>query len=172
MSLNVEGYIEDGIVPKNEGEEGKVDKLENNSIKMTKKDEGKKPSTPQKLKRTKGIEGVRKFSAIWDHFTINTREKNQRASCNYCAQSYASDSRKRRTSNLWSHLKSKCRKSPYRMIDKKQKTISFDTKKEVGDGDGAKIGNLKVVKYDPESIRQALASIIIRDELPDEYTIV
>ena len=52
------------------------------------------------------------------------------------------------------------------MIDKKQKTISFDTKKEVGDGDGAKIGNLKVVKYDPESIRQALASMIILDELP------
>ena len=52
------------------------------------------------------------------------------------------------------------------MIDKKQKTISFDTKKEVGDGDGSKIGNLKVVKYDPESIRQALVSMIIRDELP------
>ena len=52
------------------------------------------------------------------------------------------------------------------MFDKKQKTISFDTKKEVGDGDGAKIGNLKVVKYDLESIRQALASMIIRDELP------
>ena len=51
------------------------------------------------------------------------------------------------------------------MIDKKQKTISFYTMKEVGDGDGTKIGNLKVVKYDPESIRQALASMIIRDEL-------
>ena len=52
------------------------------------------------------------------------------------------------------------------MIYKKQKTISFYTKKKVGDGDGAKIMNLKVVKYDPESIRQALASMIIRDELP------
>ena len=51
------------------------------------------------------------------------------------------------------------------MIDKKQKTISFDTKKEVEDGDGAKIGNLKVVKYDLESIRQALTLMIIRDEL-------
>ena len=50
------------------------------------------------------------------------------------------------------------------MIDKKQKTTSFDTKKEIRDG--AKIGNLKVVKYDPESIRQALTSMIIRDELP------
>ena len=44
-------------------------KLENNSIEMTKKDEGKKPSTQQKLKRTKGSEGVRKISTIWDHFT-------------------------------------------------------------------------------------------------------
>ena len=52
------------------------------------------------------------------------------------------------------------------MIDKKQKTISFYTKKEVGDGDGAKIGNLNAVKYDPESIKQALTSMIIRDELP------
>ena len=51
------------------------------------------------------------------------------------------------------------------MINKKQKTISFSTKKEVGDDDGAKIGNLKVVKYDPESVRQVLASMIIRDEL-------
>ena len=57
MPLNVEGYIKEEIVSKTEGEEGKVDKLENNSIEMTKKDEGKKPLTPQKLKRTKGSEG-------------------------------------------------------------------------------------------------------------------
>ena len=49
MSLNVEGYIEEGIGSKNEGEEGKVGKLENNSVEMTKKDEGKKPSIPQKF---------------------------------------------------------------------------------------------------------------------------
>ena len=60
----LKGYIEEGIVSKNEGEEGKVDKLENNSVEMTKKDESKKPSTPQKLKRAKGSEGVRKISAI------------------------------------------------------------------------------------------------------------
>ena len=84
MSLNVEGYNEDGIISKNEGEEGKVNKLENKSVEMTKKNEGKKPSTPQKLKRTKGSEGVRKISAIWDHFTINNCKKNPRASCNYC----------------------------------------------------------------------------------------
>ena len=64
MPLNVEGYIEEGIVSKNEGGEGKVDKLENNSVEMTKKDESKKSSTPQKLKRTKGSEGVRKISEI------------------------------------------------------------------------------------------------------------
>ena len=64
MPLNVEGYIEEGIVSKIEGEEGKVNKLENNSIEMRKKDEGKKPSTPQKLKRLKISKGVRKFFAI------------------------------------------------------------------------------------------------------------
>ena len=143
-----------------------MDKLENNSVEMAKKYERKKPSTQQKLTRTKGSEGVRNFFAIWDHFTINNCEKNLRTSCNYCGQSYASDSIKSRTSNLWSHLQSKCRKSPYRMIDKKQKTISFDTKKEVGDSDCANIENLKVVKYDSESIRQALTSMIICDELP------
>ena len=51
------------------------------------------------------------------------------------------------------------------MVDKKQKIISFYAKKEVRDGDSAKIENLKVVKYDPEAIRQALASMIICDEL-------
>ena len=108
------------------------------------------------LEKTKGSERVRKIYAIWDRFTINNYEKNPRASCNYCGQSYANDSRKGETSNLWSHLQSKCRKYSYRMIDKKQKTISFDTKKKVSDGDGAKIENLRVVKYDPESIRQSL----------------
>ena len=94
-----------------------MDKLENNSVEMTKKDEGKKPSTSQKLKRTKRSEGVRKISSIWDHFTRNNCKKNPHALCNYCGQSYASDSRKSGTSNLWSHLQSKCRKSSYRMID-------------------------------------------------------
>ena len=96
-----------------------MDKLENNGVEMTKKDESKKSSTLQKLKRMKGSEGVRKIYAIWNHFTRNNCEKTPRASCNYCGQSYASDSKKSETSNLWSHLQSKCRKSSYRMIDKK-----------------------------------------------------
>ena len=111
------------------------------------------------------LQEVRKNYAIWDHCTINNYEKNPSASCNYCDQSYASDSRNSEFSNLWSHLQSKCRKYYDRIIDKKQKTISFDTKKEVGDDNGVKIGNLKVVKYDLESIRQAFTSMIICDKL-------
>ena len=95
---------------------------------------------------------------------MNNCEKNLRASCNYYGQFYASDSSG--TSNLWSHLQFKCRKSPYIVVDKKRKTISFDTKKEVGDGDDGNIRNLKVIKYDPEAIRQVLISMIIRDEFP------
>ena len=87
------------------------------------------------------------------------------ASYNYCGQSYASNSRMSGTSNLWSHLQFKYRKSPYIVVDKIQKTSSFDTKKNVRDGDGANLGNLKVVKYDPEAIKQALTSMIIRDKL-------
>ena len=52
-----------------------MDKLENNNVEMTKKDEGKKPSTPQKLKRIKGSKGVRKISSIWDHLTRNNLRK-------------------------------------------------------------------------------------------------
>ena len=70
------------------------------------------------------------------------------------------------TSNLWSHLQFKYKKSPHTVVDKKQKIINFDAKKEVKDGDSAKIENLKVVKYDSKAIRQALTSMIIRDELP------
>ena len=54
---------------------------------------------------------------------------------------------------------------PIEWLIKKKKTISFDTKKEVEDSDGAKIGNLKVIKYDPETILKTFASMIIRDEL-------
>ena len=50
------------------------------------------------------------------------------------------------------------------MVDQKQKIISFDTKKEVEDSDGAKIRNLKVIKHDPETIIKTFASMIIRDE--------
>ena len=57
MTLNVEGYIEEGIVSKNEGERGKVDKLENNSVEMTKKDEGKKHQLHKKLKERKEVRG-------------------------------------------------------------------------------------------------------------------
>ena len=93
MPLNVEGYIEEGITSKIQGKEGKEDELGDNRAEMTnkeagttKKDEGKKPSTPQKLKRTKRSEGTRKFSTIWDHFTMNSCQKNPNASCNYCGQ--------------------------------------------------------------------------------------
>ena len=43
MSLNVEGYIEEGIASKIQGDDGKEDELGNNSAEMTKKDESKKP---------------------------------------------------------------------------------------------------------------------------------
>ena len=80
VSLNVEDYIEEGITSKIHGEEDKEDELGNNSAEMTMKDEGKKPSTPQKLKRKKGREGTRKCSTIWDNFTRDNCEKKSTCS--------------------------------------------------------------------------------------------
>ena len=55
---------------------------------------------------------------------------------------------------------------PVQWLIKNKRPLVFILKKEVGDGDVANMGNLKVVKYDHEAIRQALTSMIIRDELP------
>ena len=41
MSLNVAGYIKEGIASKIQGEEGKDDESGNNSAEMTKKNEGR-----------------------------------------------------------------------------------------------------------------------------------
>ena len=58
-------------------------------------------SSHKNLKELKKVRGqIFFFSAIWDHLTRNNCEKNSRASCNYCGQSYASNSRKSGTSNL------------------------------------------------------------------------
>ena len=52
------------------------------------------------------------------------------------------------------------------LIENKRSLVLMLIKKEVRDSDCAKIGNLKVAKYDPEAIRQALTSMIIRNEFP------
>ena len=55
---------------------------------------------------------------------------------------------------------------PIQWLMKNKRIISFDAKKEASDGDIVNSGNLKVVKYDPEAIRQVLTSMIICNEFP------
>ena len=61
MSLNVEGYIKEGIASKIQGEEGKEDELGNNSLEMTKKYEGKNQQLHKNLKEQKEVRGQEKF---------------------------------------------------------------------------------------------------------------
>ncbi|KAK9265824.1 hypothetical protein L1049_001791 [Liquidambar formosana] len=91
-----------------------------------------------------------------------------RAACNYCGKDYGARGKIDGTSNMWAHLKSQCMKYLYRVVDPKQQTLCF-VKKEVGEGkehDGAGSGALKVVNYSDKACRNALAKMIIVDELP------
>lgn len=73
-------------------------------------------------------------SIAWEHFTRS--EDKLHATCNYCNQVYACDTKKIDTSNLLTHLSNLCTKYPYR-VQKKQKTLQFQPKKGGEEGSGA-----------------------------------
>ncbi|XP_072060335.1 zinc finger BED domain-containing protein RICESLEEPER 2-like [Arachis hypogaea] len=110
---------------------------------------------------------VRPRSWTWEHFKKDDSGPKPRAICKWCGASYAADSHKNGTSNLKSHLLSQCRKFPKDSLDPTQKTLVMQQlKKEEGNG----LGNcLTSVSFDPDLCRQALARMIIIDELPFRF---
>ncbi|KAI3905222.1 hypothetical protein MKX01_017468, partial [Papaver californicum] len=66
-------------------------------------------------------------SWVWEHFTKVTVNNQQRAICKHCKISYSADSKKIGTSNLNTHLLSRCKRFPGR--DDKKKSIGFEAKK-------------------------------------------
>ncbi|XP_072054915.1 zinc finger BED domain-containing protein RICESLEEPER 2-like [Arachis hypogaea] len=116
-------------------------------------DEGKrKPSRPR--------------SWTWDHFTKDETSNPQypRAKCNWCGASYACDTHKNGTSNMKKHLLSQCKKFPKEALDPTQKILCFqDVVKD--DRKGIR-SSLSAVSFDVDRCRQALARMIIVDELP------
>uniref|UniRef100_A0A803PJE3 BED-type domain-containing protein n=1 Tax=Cannabis sativa TaxID=3483 RepID=A0A803PJE3_CANSA len=107
----------------------------------------------------------RQVSDVWDHFTrIEDNPNDPRAICNYCQQNYAAGHRIRGTSTLRNHLMNLCQKYPFRLEDKKQKTLIFQKKNIVG-CESVGGSNLVAVVFNQNACRLACAKMIIIDEL-------
>lgn len=84
--------------------------------------------------------------------------------CKYCGKEYAANSSSHGTTNLGKHLKV-CLKNPYRVVDKKQKTLAIG----IGSEDDPNSVSFKLVDFSQEKTRLALAKMIIIDELPFKH---
>ncbi|CAI8587390.1 unnamed protein product [Vicia faba] len=100
-------------------------------------------------------------SWVWDHFTRD--ESGTRAKCNWSTKSYATDSHKNGTSNLNNHLMHQCKKIPKHVLDPSQTTLSLQG------GSKGNINALFGIQFDIELCIQALARMIIVDELPFSF---
>jgi hypothetical protein len=110
----------------------------------------------------------RKKSQIWDHFTkLDGDPSKPRAACNYCRRHYACHTILNGTSNMWSHLKV-CKKFPF-VVDKKQKLLVLEPKKDSDESEDKNMGTLKAIGFNQEECRLALAQMIIVDELPFKF---
>ena len=71
------------------------------------------------------------------------------------------------TSNMWSHLKV-CKKFSF-VVYKKQKVLVVKPKIEEGELEDQNVRTLKVIYYNYDECRQALAKVVIIDELPSNF---
>uniref|UniRef100_A0A6N2LGG6 BED-type domain-containing protein n=1 Tax=Salix viminalis TaxID=40686 RepID=A0A6N2LGG6_SALVM len=86
----------------------------------------------------------RKKSQIWRHFTkLDGDPSKPRAACNYCRRHYACHTILNGTSNMWSHLKG-CKKFPF-VVDKKQKLLVLEPKKDSDESADKNMGTLKAI---------------------------
>ena len=78
------------------------------------------------------INGGKEPSKIWDHFSkIEGYDPlYPKLQCNYCQMSYNCHPKRNGTSAMWSHIKSCCKKYPYKR-DKGQTTLSYQSKKKI-----------------------------------------
>jgi hypothetical protein len=68
---------------------------------------------------------------------------------------------------MWSHLKV-CKKFPF-VVYKKQKVLVVKPKIEEGELEDQNVRTLKVIYYNYDECRQALAKVVIIDELPSNF---
>jgi hypothetical protein len=55
------------------------------------------------------------------------------------------------------------------MVDKKQKNLVLESKKEKGESGDRNVGTLKAISYNYDECRQALVQMVIIDELPFNF---
>ncbi|KAK2450692.1 zinc finger BED domain-containing protein RICESLEEPER [Trifolium repens] len=118
------------------------------------------PLPPSAVTEVTKRKPIRKPSIVWKHFD---RIKDK-AKCKYCGKQYAANSSSHGTSNMIKHLKV-CQKNPNRKVDKRQKTIAIGKESE----DDPNSFSLKLVDFNQERTRMALAKMVIIDELPFKY---
>jgi hypothetical protein len=123
------------------------------------------PPKPKKSKQT---------SMVWEHFTRveGGDPEDPKSQCKYCNKLFSYHTRRLGTSSMLMHLKNACKKYPGRFDkgDKSQSKLSFEIKREgqltVGD---EFVGNLVITKYNATKIREAIARMITKDELPFRF---
>ncbi|KAF7835787.1 zinc finger BED domain-containing protein RICESLEEPER 2-like [Senna tora] len=103
-------------------------------------------------------------SWVLNHFTVKKFSDQDRAPCNYCGAHYACHKKKNGTTNMIGHLLRQCDKFPRNLRDPKQTILTLQPKKKE-QGEGAE-SSLTAVYFDNQLCREALARMVIIDELP------
>ncbi|XP_050238141.1 zinc finger BED domain-containing protein RICESLEEPER 2-like [Mercurialis annua] len=108
-------------------------------------------------------------SVAWDHFEKIKDESGTviSAKCNYCVKEFACHSKRNGTSSLKNHILS-CMKNPHRQ-QTRQALLNLQPMVNNGDGVNDKLGTLSAWKFDQDAIRDALAYMVILDELPFKF---
>ncbi|CAL8988529.1 unnamed protein product [Prunus brigantina] len=133
--------------------------------------------TPSPLEpSTRKRKPCKKESDVWEHFEnrvlsdlvldlkgvdeTKRKEVEKRAKCKYCSATYASDTKKNGTSNMWKHLNKQCLQYPYRHKDKNTRMLAFDASK----------GNALVSRnFNKDDCLDACIRMVVRDELPFSF---
>ncbi|XP_077221637.1 zinc finger BED domain-containing protein RICESLEEPER 1-like [Tasmannia lanceolata] len=104
-------------------------------------------------------------SEVWEHFAKFVNEEGEsKGRCKYCEKELFCDPRRNGTTSLRNHTYS-CKKFPTN-VSTKQTQLNYQP---IRGQEGDDSGTLTSWKFDQEAIRNALARMIIVDELPLKF---
>ncbi|XP_078154148.1 zinc finger BED domain-containing protein RICESLEEPER 2-like [Carex rostrata] len=116
-----------------------------------------------KCKRKRKV--IRPRSEVWIEFTkFKDNDGNEKARCNFCEKEFFADSNRNGTTNLKAHMP-KCKGKE----EKKQTLLSFEQNLTILGAGGQKTSTIINWRFEQDAIRQALACMVILDELPFSF---